>query len=168
MQNFFFGRNTQFIFNIIDVVIFRPKPDLVGSLHIVVGKRKERIAHQNLLSSSRTGSSFSIRWKGSKNLVKTNPQPGVLTALALARIKVCCKFEEWQFYNCCSEFFAVQIGVQPSMGEILVARASTWDFGVSSVERQRVELKKVIILTVREGFQFNAKLFLRTEYSIHF
>ena len=32
-----------------------------GSLHIVVGKRKERIAHQNLLSSSRTGSSFSIR-----------------------------------------------------------------------------------------------------------
>ena len=93
-----------------------------GSLQIVVGKRKERIAHQNLLSSSRTGSSFSIRWKGSKNLVKTNPQPGVLTALALARIKVCCKFEECQFYNYCSEFFAVQIGVQPSMGEILVAR----------------------------------------------
>ncbi|HEX7583080.1 MAG TPA: hypothetical protein VF373_00215 [Prolixibacteraceae bacterium] len=34
------------------------KKKINGSLHIVVKKRKERIAHQNLLSSSRTGSSL--------------------------------------------------------------------------------------------------------------
>jgi hypothetical protein len=49
------------------------------------------------LSSSRTGSYFSIRWKVSKNLVKTNPQPGVLTALSLAPINNFFKFEDWCF-----------------------------------------------------------------------
>ena len=42
---------------------------------------------QTFLSSSRTGSSFSNRWKGSKNLVKTNPRPGVLTDCPLASIE---------------------------------------------------------------------------------
>jgi len=44
--------------------------------------------YSNFLSSSRTGSSFSNRRKGSKILIKTNPRPGVLTAHTLASNKV--------------------------------------------------------------------------------
>jgi len=60
----------------------------LGSIQFSVGKVKDLLGLILFLSSSRIGSSFSTRWKGSKNLVKTNPQPGVLTAYPLASIEI--------------------------------------------------------------------------------
>jgi len=72
--------------------------ELNGSLHIVEGKRRECIPYQNLSSSSRTGSSFSIPcqpagWDEKEAIpiaigMSKQTQPGVLTALALASNKV--------------------------------------------------------------------------------
>jgi hypothetical protein len=47
------------------------------------------------------------------------------------------KFEEWWLKNCCSEFFTFQNGVQPSVGEILVARGKRRRSGTPGMKERK-------------------------------